>query len=350
MRAPPSFSVAGRPVGPGHPSLIIAEIAQAHDGSLGMAHAFIDAAAGASADAIKFQTHLAHAESTPGEPFRVPFSKQDASRYDYWRRMEFSPEQWAGLAEHARERGLIFLSTPFSHEAIALLEALDLAAWKIGSGELENLPLLERAAQGGRPLLLSTGMGSWDHIDAAVAAVQAAGAPVGLFQCTTAYPTAPEQLGLNLLAELRARYQVPVGLSDHSGQIYASLGAATLGANLLEVHLTFSHQAFGPDVPASLTPAQLAQLVEGVRYLEAAQAHPVDKEAMAGELSELRTLFGRSVVAARPLSPGQALGASDLALKKPGGGLPPAALSGLIGRRLTRALAADERVEERDLD
>jgi N,N'-diacetyllegionaminate synthase len=128
---------------------IIAEVAQAHDGSLGMAHAFIDAAAAAGVDAIKFQTHIAAEESTAAEPWRVKFSKQDATRFDYWKRMEFAPEQWAGLKQHAEEKGLMFLSSAFSHAAVDLLRKLGMPAWKVASGELTNLPLIAHMAKDG---------------------------------------------------------------------------------------------------------------------------------------------------------------------------------------------------------
>src|SRR6478735_7224173 len=138
--------------------IIVGEVAQAHDGSLGLAHAFIDAIAAAGADAVKFQTHIAAAESTPGEPFRVKFSKQDATRYDYWKRMEFTPEQWQGLRDHALEKGLVFLSSAFSLAAVDLLEVLGMPAWKVGSGEIGTLPMLEKMARTGKPVLLSNGL------------------------------------------------------------------------------------------------------------------------------------------------------------------------------------------------
>jgi N,N'-diacetyllegionaminate synthase len=343
------FSIDQREVGPGHPCLIIAEVAQAHDGSLGMAHAYIDAAADAGADAVKFQTHIAAAESTPGEPFRVKFSHQDASRYDYWKRMEFTEPQWGGLAQHARERDILFLSTPFSLEAVELLDRLGVPAWKVGSGEVTNLPMLSRMAETGRPVLISSGMASWEDLDQAAAAIGAR-APLAVLQCTTSYPCPPEKVGLNLIAQLRDRYGCPVGLSDHSGTIYASLAAAVLGANLVEVHVVFSRQCFGPDVQASITTGELAQLVDGVRYIERAMAHPLDKSQMAGEMSELKVIFGKSVVAARDLPAGHRLEAVDLALKKPGTGIPAARLDKVIGRRLARSLAADTLLAEEHLD
>ena len=343
-----TVELADRSIGPGHPCYVIAEVAQAHDGSLGTAHAYIDAAAHCGADAVKFQTHIAAAESTPAEAFRVKFSRQDATRYDYWKRMEFTPEQWQGLADHCRERGLAFLSTPFSLAAVDLLERLDVPAWKVGSGEVTNLPMLERMARTGRPVLLSSGMSSWQHLDEAVACIRKNGAQPILFQCTTSYPCPAEKIGLNVLAELRSRYDCPVGLSDHSGTIYAGLAAAALGADLLEVHFVFSRECFGPDVPASLTTEQLRQLVEGTRFIHTALAHPLDKDLEADRTSELRTLFGKSVVAECDLAAGRCLRREDLALKKPGTGIPAARLPEIIGRTLKHDVRGDTLLSEND--
>jgi N-acetylneuraminate synthase len=330
--------------------LIVAEIAQTHDGSLGSAHAYIDAVAKAGADAIKFQTHIAAAESTPGEPWRVKFSLQDATRYDYWKRMEFTEEQWRGLAEHANERGLIFLSSAFSPEAVELLERVGAPAWKVGAGEVSNLPLLAKMARTGKPVILSSGMSDWDELDAAVNCVRENGASVAVLQCTTAYPCPPEKLGLNVIAELRHRYRCHAGLSDHSGAIYAGLAAATLGAKIIEVHVAFSRECFGPDVIASITTPELKQLVEGVRFIERALANPVDKTAMAGELGEMRRVFGKSVVAARDLKAGDRIAAEDIAFKKSGAGIPAARSGEVINRRLKRAVTANTPILEDDLD
>lgn len=344
-----SLSIGQREIGPGHPCFIVAEIAQAHDGSLGRAHAFIDAASAAGVDAIKFQTHIAAAESTPQEPFRVHFSRQDETRYAYWRRMEFTPEQWRGLRDHAREAGLVFLSTPFSLAAIELLIELDVPAWKVGSGDLGTLPFIKRMARTRRPVLLSSGLATWADLDAAVAEVRAAGAPLAIYQCTTAYPCPPEQIGLNVLAELRARYGCPVGLSDHSGTIFPGLAAVALGANLLEAHVCFSKTDFGPDTPASLTVEEWGELVHGVRHIEAALRHPINKDDAARALGDLRTMFGRGLAATRALPAGHELAEGDLACKKPARGLPAIRLDDVLGRTLARPLAADQFIEEADL-
>jgi N,N'-diacetyllegionaminate synthase len=343
-----AFSLGGRTVGGDARPLVIGEVAQAHDGSLGLAHAFVDAIADAGADAVKFQTHIAEAESTPGEPFRVEFSRQDASRYDYWRRTAFTEEQWAGLAAHAGDRGLLFLSSPFSLEAVELLERVGVPGWKIGSGEVSNGQLLDRVAATGLPVLLSSGMSGYDELDAAVARLGAT--PYAVLQCTSAYPAPPEQLGLNVLAELAERYGAPVGLSDHSGTIFGSLAAVTLGAALVEVHVTLSGGMFGPDVPASITPDELRTLVAGVDFLHRARAHPVDKDALAAEAEPLRALFTKSVVTRRPVTAGAVLAEDDLTLKKPGTGLGPEHLEALVGRRARHDLPADTLIAESDVE
>ncbi|HEY1558635.1 MAG TPA: N-acetylneuraminate synthase family protein [Kofleriaceae bacterium] len=330
--------------------IIIGEVAQSHDGSLGQAHAFIDAIAAAGADAVKFQTHIAHAESTPGEPWRVKFSHQDASRYDYWKRMEFTEAQWAGLKRHAEDKGLLFLSSAFSSEAVALLERLGIAAWKVASGEVSNLRLLEEMARTGKPMLLSSGMSRLDELDAAVGVARAAQLPFAVMQCTSMYPCPPDKIGLDLLAQYRSRFDCAVGLSDHSGTIFPGLAAATLGCDVLEIHVTFSKHMFGPDVPSSITVDQLAELVEGVRFIEAMRAGPTNKDELAAELAPLRALFTKSVVARTDLPAGTKLAFDHLAAKKPGTGIAASRMPELVGRRLVRAVAADALLSEADLE
>lgn len=330
--------------------LVIGDVALSHDGSLGLAHAFIDAIASAGADAVKFQTHIASAESTPSEPFRVRFSRQDASRYDYWKRMEFTEDEWRGLAEHCRERNVLFVSSPFSSEAVEMLERIGQPVWKIASGETSNVQLLERVLRTGAPVLLSTGMSPTSEIDAAVARVKARGVPVGVFQCTTAYPCPPERIGLNLIPQYRERYGCWVGLSDHSATIYAGLAAAAIGIDMLEVHVALSREMFGPDVVASVTTTELRQLVEGVRFIERMRANPVDKDAFAREMAPLRQIFTRSLVARQALPAGTVLTREHLAIKKPGTGLSPDRLEEVVGRRLRRAVDADQLLAAEDIE
>jgi len=328
--------------------LIIAEVAQAHDGSLGVAHAYIDAVVNAGVDAVKFQTHIAAAESTLREPWRVKFSLQDKTRYDYWKRMEFTEEQWCELKRHADEKGLKFLSSPFSIEAVELLMNVGLAGWKIASGEVSNTPMVERIAATGLPILLSTGMSPLCETDAAVEWVQKRRLPLAVLQCTSLYPCTPEKIGLNLIPFFRKRYGCSVGLSDHSGSIYPGLAAATLGIDILEVHVTLSRELFGPDVPASVTTVELRQLVEGIRFIEKMKANPFDKDAMALEVAPMRDLFTKSIVARKHLPAGTILCNQHLAIKKPGGGIPVSRLPELIGRRLRRSVKVDQLLQESD--
>jgi N,N'-diacetyllegionaminate synthase len=315
-----------------------------------MAHAFIDAVAGTGADAIKFQTHIAAAESTAREPWRVKFSSQDATRYDYWKRMEFTEEQWHGLKKHATDCGLLFLSSPFSLEAVELLERVGVAAWKIASGEVNNTGTLERMLESRLPIFLSTGMSDLEEIDQSVALIQARNSPLTVMQCTSMYPCPAEKIGLNLIPLFRDRYGCAVGLSDHSGRIYPGLAAMMFGIEVLEVHITLSREMFGPDVPVSLTTGELRQLVDGVRFLEKVRTNPVDKDELAAQSSSLRAVFNKSVVARKDLAAGTILRTDDLAAKKPGDGFPAARLHELIGIRLNRSLREDDPILESDLE
>ncbi len=330
--------------------LIVAEVAQSHDGSLGMAHAFIDAIADAGADAVKFQTHIAEEESTPNEPWRVKFSKQDASRYHYWKRMEFSKEQWRGLKDHADERGLLFMSSPFSDAAVDLLSEIGMKVWKVASGEMGNLGLLNRIAETGDPVILSSGMSDLTELDAAFELVQRSGNELAILQCTSAYPCPPERVGLNVIGAFRERYGASVGLSDHSGNIFAGLAAVTLGAEVLEVHVAFSREMFGPDVKSSVTTAELAQLVRGCRQIEQMIDSPVQKDAVSEDIAGLRDMFTKSIVAGTDLAAGTILETQHLKLKKPGNGTPAKDLPLLLGRKLRRDISADALVTIQDVE
>ncbi len=343
------ISIGKRKVGAGAACFVIAEIGQAHDGSLGNAHAFIDAVAAAGCDAVKFQTHLAAAESTPGEPWRVKFSYEDKTRYDYWRRMEFTAEQWHGLKQHADKCGLVFLSSAFSLEAADLLDRLDMAAWKVASGEIVNKPLIERMAATRRPLLISTGMSGYAEIADTVSWVRKKRCAVALFQATSMYPYPPDKAGLNVIGELRNRHNCPAGLSDHSGSPVTALAAAALGLDLLEVHATWSKQMFGPDSASSLTFEELGMLVSDIRSIEAIVSHPVNKDEVAKKLRPMRRLFIKSVFTRHDLPAGTVLRAGHLTAKKPGTGIPVNRIEEVYGRRIRRAIKGQTMLRPGDL-
>ncbi len=345
-----SFKIGSKTVGQKAKCFVIGEVALAHDGSLGAAHAFIDVIADAGADAVKFQMHIAEAEGTTEEKFRVKIFPQDATRQDYWRRTSFTEEQWRGLKEHTDKRELIFLSSPFSVEALYLLLKIGVAAWKVGSGETSNLPLLEAIADTKLPVLLSTGMSTWKEVDEAVYFFKSKKTPLLLYQCTNRYPCPPEHLGLNIIAEYQKRYEIPVGLSDHSGKVCAGIAAHALGACSLEVHVTFHRKCFGPDVPASLTPEELKELVDSIRFLERAYTNPVNKEKEAADLENVRALFMKSIVPSRDLSKGSVLQASDLSYKKPAKGIPAKDYTQLIGKKIKRDIQKDKFLSWEDIE
>jgi N-acetylneuraminate synthase len=210
--------------------------------------------------------------------------------------------------------------------------------------------LLDAMIATGRPILLSSGMSDLAEMDSAAERVRRAGLPLVVLQCTTAYPCPPERIGLNMIPFFRERYRCLVGLSDHSGTIYPGLAAATLGVEVVEVHVTMSRDMFGPDVPASITMEALRDLVEGIRFVERMRANPVDKDAIAGEMAPLRAIFTKSLVASGALAAGTVLAAAHLAMKKPGTGIPGERLPEILGRVLRRSLEPDEQIRVDDLE
>ena len=296
---------------------LIAEIGQAHDGSLGILHSYIDAIAETGVDAIKFQTHIAEAESSLAEPFRINFSYEDATRFDYWKRMSFTKEQWAEIKQHCEDKGLEFLSSPFSQAAVDLLESIGVARYKIGSGEVSNFLMLEKIAKTGKPIILSSGMCSFEELDAAVAFLQSFGNELSILQCTTSYPTPPERIGLNVISELKIRYpNISIGLSEHTGKIATGIAAATLGAEILEFHAVFDRRMFGPDASSSLTIDEVSVLVDAVRFIEKAIQHPIDKNDLSPYV-DLKKIFEKSIAVNKDLEKGHVLTFDDLEAKKP---------------------------------
>jgi N-acetylneuraminate synthase len=329
---------------------IIAEIGQAHDGSLGLLHSYIDSVATTGVDAIKFQTHIAEAESSIYEPFRVNFSYEDKTRYDYWQRMEFSLEQWQGIKAHCTEVGLEFMSSPFSCAAVDLLEELGVKRYKIGSGEVSNFLLLEKIATTGKPMLLSSGMSSFIELDKTVAFMEEKHCDFSLFQCTTSYPTPAERVGLNVIQELKSRYGVPVGLSDHSGTIWPALAASSLGAEMIEVHVVFDKRMFGPDSTSSLTIDELKQLVEGVRFTETMLKNSIDKNNLE-QYRELKKIFEKSLAVSKDLPAGHVLLAEDLESKKPANyGISCTEFETVVGRALKENMKRYDFLNLEDLE
>ena len=319
--------------------MIVAEIAQAHDGSVGILHSYIDALAAAGVDAIKFQMHIAEAESSEHEMFRVPFSYVDKSRYDYWKRMELSLEQWKEIKDHCDKAAVEFICSPFSCKAVGLLEQVGISKYKIGSGEISNHLLLHKIAQHKRPVILSSGMSNIDELDAAVNIFKEANVEVSILQCTTAYPTQPAQWGLGIISTFKKRYNIPVGFSDHSGDIIAGLAATASGAEILEVHAVFDRRMFGPDAKASLEIDEIEKLVKGVKQVKEALANTAAKNEQVAELGALKNMFGKSLCINKNLPAGHTITFDDLDAKKPAGyGISPAEFNNVVGKKLGRSM------------
>ncbi|WP_369753191.1 N-acetylneuraminate synthase family protein [Flavobacterium sp. WC2409] len=328
---------------------IIAEIGQAHEGSLGILYSYIDALAPTGVNAVKFQMHIAKAESSEHEPFRVKFSMEDETRFDYWKRMGFSLEQWKGIKGHCDSVGLDFICSPFSNLAVDWLEEIGVKQYKIGSGEVTNFLILEKIAQTGKRVIISSGMSSYAELDQTVDFLKDRKVDFSILQCTTAYPTMPEQYGLNVIQELKERYKVAVGFSDHSASMETCIAATALGASILEFHVVFDRQLFGPDAKASLTIPETAALVLAVQNVATALSNPIDKNNNS-HFYELKQIFEKSLAVNKSLPKNHVITFGDLEAKKPKGfGIDALRFQEVIGTVLNRDLNQWDFLNERDL-
>jgi N,N'-diacetyllegionaminate synthase len=327
--------------------MIIAEVGSVHDGSFGNAQRLIDVAAACGADVVKFQTHIAAAETLRDAPMPPYFTGEP--RYEYFERTAFSLPQWETLKAHCDRQNIEFLSSPFSVEAVEVLEKVGVKRYKVPSGEVTNLPLLEVVARMGKPVLLSSGMSHWAELDAAVNTMLRHHDRLTVLQCTTEYPCPYEQVGLNVMVQMGERYHLPVGLSDHTLTNYAAYAAVVLGASVIEKHLTFSRHMFGSDAKHSLEPDEFADLVRGIRAVETMLANPVDKDDIARHKG-MKEIFEKSLVSLVDIRPGVQLTREMIGIKKPGTGIPAARLGDVIGKRTTRAIPVGSLLVPADID
>lgn len=323
---------------------IIAEIGNTHEGSVGLAKSLIKAAADCRADAVKFQTHLFAAESLPNAPSPAYFTQE--SRQDYFERTAFNLEQHKELQNYAQEQCSIeFISSAFSLEAVDLLEKINVSKHKIPSGEVTNIPLLAKIAGTAKPVLLSSGMSTWQELDEAVQTLKTNGSDnITVLQCTSIYPCPAEKVGLNVLSLLRDRYGFPVGFSDHTPGTAASVGAVALGAEVIEKHLTLSRKMYGSDAKYSLEPTEFKRLVEDIRDIEKCIAARIDKDKLAKELRDMKSVFEKSIVAKTPIPQGAKITFDMIAFKKPGNGMKPGTFPELIGKIATVDIPIDAQI------
>ena len=328
--------IDGNFISEGCPCYLIAEVGLAHEGSLGNAMRFVEIAKEAGADAVKFQTHIASEESTIEEQFRIKFSKQDKSRFDYWKRTGFSKSEWEILAKFTEELEITFLSSPFSVLAIDWLEDIGVKAWKVGSGEFFSSSIIERLISTNKPIILSTGMATEAEVSDAYDLLKSEGVEFSILQCTSEYPSDFQSVGLNVLENWIKKFNCPIGLSDHSGTIYPAIAAISSGASIVELHITMSRDLFGPDIVASVTKEEF-KLISGYRDAFQIMKHQqVDKDQMADNLKNMRGLFSKSLCFNSAYQKGTIVNEDMLQAKKPGTGISPDNAKDLVGKTLAR--------------
>lgn len=311
------MQIENRKIGPEYPPLVIAEIGINHEGSLQTAFEMVDAAARAGAEVIKHQTHVVEDEMSPAAKNVIP-GNADVSIYDIMERCALNEEEERQLKEYVESKGLIFLSTPFSRAAADRLERMNVSAYKIGSGECNNYPLIEHIASFGKPMIVSTGMNSLESIQKTVDILERYQIDYALLHCTNIYPTRPEFIRLGAMQELMTRFPgIPVGLSDHSLNNNACLAAAALGASILERHFTDSLYRPGPDIICSMDPAALSALIQDSQ--EIFKMRGGAKQALPEEQVTIDFAFA-TVVAIRDIREGEIFSKDNIWVKRPGTG------------------------------
>ncbi len=341
------MKIGNRQIGPQHPPLVIAEIGINHGGSLAVAKEMVRLAAGAGCEMIKHQTHIIEDEMTEEAKSIFP-PNADVSIWHVMERCALSLPDEAELKRYTESLGMIWISTPFSRAAADFLESLDVPAYKIGSGEADNLPLIRHIASKGKPVIMSTGMQTIDTIRASVAILEASGVDYALLECTNLYPSPPEIVSLQGVTDLKAAFpNAVVGFSDHSIGPEMALASVALGACILERHYTDSRYRIGPDIINSMDPAELRFLIDRSREIHTALHNP--KQRTASEEPVYR--FARaSVVADRDLPAGHVITEADIWARRPGSGeIAGYEFDKVVGMRLLRAVTRNTQLKWGDL-
>ena len=334
-------------MGPDFPPLVIVEAGINHEGSIDKALELVDAAVAAGAELIKFQCHITEKEMVPTDMTPGQISKEKL--WDIIKRCELDEREERRVQEFCRQKGIIYLSTPFSREAADRLDAMNVPAFKIGSGECNNLPLLRHIAAKGKPMILSTGMNDIESIHRSVKTIQESKVPLALMHCTSLYPTPYEKLRLGAITDLRQAFpELPIGLSDHTLGIWTCIGGVALGACLLEKHFTISRSWPGPDTGISIEPQELADLLKGSRAVwEARGGH---KTRLAEEQPVIDFAYA-TVVTIKPVKAGEKLSRDNIWVKRPGTGpIHAERFEEVLGKRAARDIPADVHVKPRDIE
>ncbi|WP_341884184.1 N-acetylneuraminate synthase family protein [Synechococcus sp. UW140] len=330
---------------------IISEIAQAHDGSLGIAYSMVSESVKAGCTDIKFQIHFADEESTPTDQFRVNIFPQDQNRFDYWKRIQFSTEQWCKLIDYTGSLGVGVIVSPFSVKALDICSICNVKTIKIGSGEIYNEQLIDRLDSRFTDVILSNGMCTITDLKSITKRLMSQGLSVSLLECISKYPTKLSEVNLQNIPYLREIFGLPVGLSDHTGKLVSSLAAVIrYQAEIIEVHTTFSRNLFGPDATSSITFDDLRVLSTLLsEYFELGSS--IEKNLLEINSSQMQMvrLFGRSIVLNTDLLAGETIQPEHLSFKKPGGGLSWNERFKLEGKTLKQSLNANSQISLDDV-
>ena len=342
-----TFYIEDRQVGGGAPPLVIVEIGINHGGDLGVAKEMVDAAVASGAEIIKHQTHIIEDEMSPAAQKIQPVNA-DRSIYQLMSECALDEKDERALQSYCIEKGVIFISTPFSRAAVERLESMDVPAYKIGSGECNNLPLLRHVAAKGKPIIMSTGMNSLDDLRKPIAILREYKVPFALLHCTNLYPTPPELVRLEAIRDLKEAFpDAVVGLSDHTINHYACLGAVALGADVLERHFTDSKDREGPDIICSMDPAELKSLIDGSVMIKKARGG--SKTRLLEEQCTADFAFA-SVVAIEDIEVGQELSLNNIWVKRTGNGeIHAEHFEGLMLRKANKSILKGEQLKWSDL-
>jgi N-acetylneuraminate synthase len=342
----PEIEIAGRKIGPAHPPLVVAEIGINHEGSLAVAMQMVEAAARAGVEVVKHQTHIVKDEMSGAAKTVVP-GNASVSIYEIMERCALSEADEKQLQQRVESKGMIFISTPFSRAAADRLHGMNVPAYKIGSGECNNYPLLKHIAEFGKPIILSTGMNTIDSVRKAVNIFEGAGVPYALMHTTNLYPTPPHLVRLGAMVELgKAFPKAVIGLSDHTTDNLACLGAVALGASILERHFTDHMDRSGPDIVCSMDEKACRELIESSRQLHSELG---GTKGPAKEEQVTMDFAFATVVTIAPIRAGETLTKQNLWVKRPGtGSIPAEKYEALLGKKALRDLPADVHLSDED--
>lgn len=339
-----AIDLGGRAVGDGAPCYVIAEAGANHNRDLDTARRLVDVAADAGADAVKFQTYSGSTlYSTKTPDFEYLAGVTDKKPHELLEDISL-PRDWQPLlAEHCRDRGIQFMSSPFDRQAVDELDALDVPALKVASFELVDLPFLEYIGATRRPVIISTGMATLGEIEEAIGACRKGGTDdIALLQCASVYPAPPHIMNLRTVTTLSAAFGVPTGLSDHTLGVHVAPAAVALGAAIIEKHFTLDRTMVGPDHSFAVEPDELAQMIRFIRDVEAALGDGVKRGPTGEEAHEMYAKARRSIVAACDIPAGTTIAREMLTVKRPGFGIKPKFIDAVVGRTAARDIEFDD--------